>query len=220
GDFYDFIGLPDGRLAIVTGDVTGKGVPAALVMATTRSLLRGEAPRLLSPSAILQRANELLIDDVPEHMFVTCLCAVLDPRTGKMTIANAGHNLPFVRNDRATRELRATGMPLGLMPGMTYQEYETTLRAGDGLLLHSDGVVEAHNPQGDMFGFPRMRSLVAECDHSTTIIDRLLDELDSFTGANWEQEDDITLVLLSRTVEPPRPVDPGPAAPLTAEETV
>jgi serine phosphatase RsbU (regulator of sigma subunit) len=99
-------------------------------------------------------------------------------------------------------ELRATGMPLGLMPGMTYEEKETTLGPGDTLLLHSDGLAEAHDPERRMFGFPRLAALVAGCAGGQELIDRLLNELDGFTGPGWEQEDDITLVAVQRTEVP------------------
>ena len=111
GDFYDFIELPDGRIGIVVGDVTDKGVPAALIMARTQSVLRGEAPRLLSPVKVLERANEMLLPEMPARMFVTCLYMVLEPATGRVEFANAGHNLPYVRTADGVIELRATGMP-------------------------------------------------------------------------------------------------------------
>jgi serine phosphatase RsbU (regulator of sigma subunit)/anti-sigma regulatory factor (Ser/Thr protein kinase) len=211
GDFYDFIELPDGLIGIVVGDVTDKGVPAALVMATTHSILRSDAPRLLSPGEVLQRANDLLFPDIPAHMFVTCLYAVLDPATGHLRYANAGHNLPYVRSADGVHELRAIGMPLGLMPGMTYEEKETTVGSAETVLLHSDGVAEAHNPSGEMFGFPRLQALVAE-GAEDSLIDSLLSELDSFTLPGWEQEDDITLVAIRRTGG--RAASEGSAAPV------
>jgi hypothetical protein len=97
GDFYDFIDLPDGRLGVVVGDVTDKGVPAALVMASTRAVLRASAQRLVEPRQVLARVNDQLVPDMPPNMFVTCLYGVLDPRTGRFVFANAGHNLPCVR---------------------------------------------------------------------------------------------------------------------------
>lgn len=198
GDFYDFIDLPDGKIGLVVGDVTGHGVPAALVMATTRGVLRSEAPRLVAPGAVLARVNDFLNNDIPQNMFVTCLYAVLDPKTGALRYANAGHDLPFVRRGAAVEELRAKGMPLGAMPGMAYEEHETTLNAGDVILLHSDGVAEAHAPDRAMFGFPRMRKLVGELGSGHELIDGLLESLHHFTGPSWEQEDDITLVTLAR----------------------
>ena len=134
GDFYDFIELPGDRIGIVVGDVTDKGVPAALVMATTHSLLRAEAPRLIEPSKVLERVNDLLVDDMPPKMFVTCLYAVLDPAEGTLRFANAGHNLPYVGADGETLELMATGMPLGLLPDMEYEEKAATLGPGTACL--------------------------------------------------------------------------------------
>jgi serine phosphatase RsbU (regulator of sigma subunit)/anti-sigma regulatory factor (Ser/Thr protein kinase) len=198
GDFYDFIKLPEGQIGIVVGDVTDKGVPAALVMATTHSILRAEAPRLVAPSEVLTRANELLVDEMPAHMFVTCLYAVLDPGTGRLRYANAGHNVPYVRTDGGVTELRATGMPLGLLPGMEYEEKEATLAPGEVVLLHSDGLAEAHNGEREMFGFPRVAALTGEAGDGEVLIDRLLKELQEFTGPGMEQEDDITLVTLGR----------------------
>jgi serine phosphatase RsbU (regulator of sigma subunit) len=202
GDFYDFIELPDGQVGIVVGDVTGKGVPAALVMATTHSILRGDAPQLVAPAEVLRRANQLLLDDIPPQMFVTCLYGVLDPATGRLRYANAGHNVPYVRTEDGVTELRATGMPLGLLPGMEYEEKEATLGPGDTLLLHSDGLAEAHNPKREMFGFPRLAALVGGCREGRELIDRLLRELEGFTGPGWEQEDDITLVAVQRAAVP------------------
>ena len=199
GDFYDFLELPDGQIGIVVGDVTDKGVPAALVMATTHSILRAEAPRLVSPGEVLGRANDLLVTEMPAHMFVTCLYAVLDPTSGRLRYANAGHNLPYLRTEDGVIELRATGMPLGLLPGMAYEEKEAALAPGDDLLLHSDGLAEAHGPERQMFGFPRLAKLAAEGASGQELIDLLLSELAKFTGPDWEQEDDITLVTLRCT---------------------
>ena len=199
GDFYDFIELADGRIGIIAGDVTDKGVPAALVMASTRSILRSEAARHSDPGEVLRETNELLYPDIPAHMFVTCLYAVLDPQTGHLEFANAGHNLPYVRSDDGVTELHARGMPLGLMPGMSYEVKEATLGPGEVMLLHSDGIAEAHSPNGDMFGFDRMKDLVATRTGADRIIDVLLTELDSFSGRDSEQEDDITLVALQRS---------------------
>ena len=199
GDFYDFIALPDGRIGIVVGDVTDKGVPAALIMARTQSILRGEAPRLLSPAKVLQRANEILLPEMPARMFVTCLYMVLEPETGRVEFANAGHNLPYVRTADGVIELRATGMPLGLLASMDYPEHEAILAPGASVLLYSDGLVEAHGPAGDMFGFPKLRELMATERPGSELLDHLLDELHRFVGKGWDQEDDITLVALQRT---------------------
>lgn len=198
GDFYDFIPMPDGRLGIAVGDVTDKGVPAALVMARTHSILRAEASRSDSPGEILARANALLEPEMPARMFVTCLFAILEPETGRMVMANAGHNLPYIRTDEGVIEMRATGMPLGLMPGLKYEETEGVIAPGSNVLLYSDGLVEAHDPTAAMFGFPRLREAMTIDDAGSELLDRLLDDLHRFTGPDWEQEDDITLVTLRR----------------------
>ncbi len=155
GDFYDVMELDDGRVMVVTGDVTDKGVPAALVMASTHALLREAGPRLVSPSAVLARVNELLCDDIPAHMFVTCLVMVVDLTTGQVDFANAGHNLPFLSGPGGVRELRATGMPLGLMPDSPYDEMRDVIQPGEVLLLYSDGITEQHDDSG---GDVRVRS--------------------------------------------------------------
>jgi serine phosphatase RsbU (regulator of sigma subunit) len=150
GDFYDFLYYDDGRLGIVVGDVTDKGVPAALVMATTRSILRSSAEKLMTPGAVLEQSNNLLCPDIPPKMFVTCLYGILEPETGRLQYANAGHDLPYHRHGNQVEEMRATGMPLGLMPDMHYEEKEAYLAPGDSILLYSDGLVEAHNADREM----------------------------------------------------------------------
>jgi serine phosphatase RsbU (regulator of sigma subunit) len=136
-------------------------------------------------------------------MFVTCFYAVLDPRSASLSYANAGHDLPYLcRRSGDAEELRARGMPLGLMPGMSYEEGETSLREDYGVLFYSDGLVEAHNPKGEMFGFPRLRALVAEHGEERSLGDFLLEELYTFVGEGWEQEDDITLLTLECSPNP------------------
>ena len=182
---------------IVVGDVTDKGVPAALVMASTHSLLRSAAPQLLSPGETLAQVNNLLCGDIPAQMFVTCMALVLDAASGSLEYANAGHDVPYLSTADGVVELRATGMPLGLMPNMVYEERSTVMRPGERLLLHSDGLAEAHNPQREMFGFPRVSELAGrETGDGQSVIDLCLSELDRFSGPNHEQEDDITLVVL------------------------
>jgi PAS domain S-box-containing protein len=199
GDFYDFLELEDGRLGLVIGDVSGKGVPAALVMAITRTMLHA-AYRLGSPAPgeILEQVNNILQPDIPPNMFVTCLVALLDSRIGRLQYANAGHDLPYVRHADGVSELRATGMPLGLMSNMSYEQKEIALKPGESVLLYSDGLVEAHDPRREMFGFPRMQEFVGAHPGGASLIYFLLAELEQFTGEEWEQEDDIALLTLQR----------------------
>ena len=199
GDFYDFIEMPGGRIGIAVGDVTDKGVPAALVMARTHSILRAEASRSDSPGEILARANALLVPEMPARMFVTCLFAILDPATGRIVLANAGHNLPYVRTDArrhraardracrsascrtsATRRPRASSRPAATSCSTRTASSRPTTRAQQ------------------MYGFPRLREEMAVDDAGSELLDRLLETLHQFTGPDWEQEDDITLVTLRR----------------------
>ncbi len=154
----------------------------------------------------MRRANDVLVTDIPPNMFITCLYAILEPGSGRIVYANAGHDLPYRRragrSEGAAEELRATGMPLGLMPGMGYEEKEVVLDKGEGVLFYSDGLVEAHDPQREMFGFPRLQSLVGtHRSGGSALIGFLLSELTRFTGEDWEQEDDITLVTLEKLEE-------------------
>jgi serine phosphatase RsbU (regulator of sigma subunit)/predicted ester cyclase len=199
GDFYDFHPLSEGRLGLIVGDATGKGVPAALVMSTTCGMLQLAARALGSPSPgeVLAQVNETLVARIPQNMFVTCFYAILDPESATLSYANAGHDLPYLRRHGGEcEELRARGMPLGLMPGMCYEEKEIVLKEGEAALFYSDGLVEAHDPQGEMFGFPRLRALIAEHAEERALGEYLLEELYSFVGDGWEQEDDITLLTL------------------------
>src|ERR671921_1197732 len=199
GDFYDFLRLEDDRVGLVIGDVSGKGIAAALVMANTQSVLRAVTQRAgITPGQALEEANEVLFTYLPPNMFVTCFYAVLEPREGRLRYANAGHSLPYCWHEATATELRARGMPLGLMPGMGYEEREWILAPGDGMLLYSDGLIEAHDPRHEMFGTPRMEGFVSEHRDGATMIGSLLAELKQFTGEEWEQEDDITLLALQR----------------------
>jgi serine phosphatase RsbU (regulator of sigma subunit) len=202
GDFYDFHLLSEGRLGVVVGDATGKGVPAALVMSTTLGMLQLAARALGSPSPgeVLAQVNETLVARTPSNMFVTCFYAILDPESGTLRYANAGHDLPYLRRVGGdAEELRARGMPLGLMPGMNYEQKEIVLEDGEAALFYSDGLVEAHDAQGEMFGFPRLRALIAEHGEEQALGDFLLEELYTFVEEGWEQEDDITLLTLRRS---------------------
>jgi serine phosphatase RsbU (regulator of sigma subunit) len=199
GDFYDFHPLSEGRLGLIVGDATGKGVPAALVMSTTCGMLRLAAQSSSSPGEMLERVNETLFPYIPPNMFVTCFYAILDPKSASLRYANAGHDLPYLHHSGDCEELRARGMPLGLMPGMSYEEGEASITEGDSILFYSDGLVEAHDPEGEMFGFPRLRALVAEHVEEGSLGEFLMEELYSFVGEGWEQEDDITLLTLERS---------------------
>jgi serine phosphatase RsbU (regulator of sigma subunit) len=169
-------------------------------MSTTCGMLQLAARALDSPSPgeVLQQVNETLLARIPSNMFVTCFYAILDPKRGSLSYANAGHDLLYLWHSGECEELRARGMPLGLMPGMSYEEKEIELDVGEGVFFYSDGLVEAHDPKREMFGFPRLRALIAQHDEQRSLGDFLLEELYSFVGEGWEQEDDITLLTLRR----------------------
>jgi serine phosphatase RsbU (regulator of sigma subunit) len=199
--------LEEGRVGVVVGDATGKGMPAALVVSAASSMLRAVAQAFhsSSPGEVLSRVNETLVARIPPNVFVTCFYAILDPHRGSLRYANAGHTLPCCKryDEDQADELRVRGMPLGLMPGMLYEEKQTILVPGDGVLLCTDGLVEAHNPQGEMFGTPRLRGFLSErSEGGNGLSAALMEELESFTGEGWEQEDDITLLTLKRSASP------------------
>lgn len=199
GDFYEFEYFDDGRLGIFVGDVTDKGIPAALVMATTRTLLKAAAVEDQSPGQVLARVNNLLVADIPDNMFVTCFYAILDPASGNLVFANAGHNLPYRLTNQEVMEVKAAGMPLGLMPDMEYDVHDMVVEPGDDLIFFSDGLVEAHNTEREMFGSQRLKNLFADFSgEDGTLIDHLMEELQMFTGEDQEQEDDITIVGVKR----------------------
>jgi len=153
-----------------------------------------------SPGEVLAQVNETLLARIPTNMFVTCFYGVLDPHSGTLSCANAGHDPPYMRRRGDCEELRARGMPLGLMPQMSYEEMRTDVEVGEAALFYSDGLVEAHDPKGEMFGFPRLQGLVAEYgEDKGPLGDLLMEELHFFVGEGWEQEDDITLLTLERS---------------------
>jgi serine phosphatase RsbU (regulator of sigma subunit)/predicted ester cyclase len=203
GDFYDFFELDDGRVGVGVGDATGKGIPAAIAVTATSSMLRAVAQDSgYSPGEVLARVNETLVARLPPNMFITCFYAILDPSSGLLVYANAGHNLPCCRrhDEHAATDLSARGMPLGLMPQMSYEEKEAILAPAEWVLFYTDGLVEAHNPQGEMFGTPRLRGLLSErAEGGRRLSATLMEELRRFTGEEWEQEDDITLLTLRRS---------------------
>jgi serine phosphatase RsbU (regulator of sigma subunit) len=196
GDLYDFLALPDGKVGFVIGDANGKGMPSALIMATTCAMFRAAAPSTPSPGRVLAQVNDLLHVHIPPGTFATCFYAILDPASGRLNYSNAGHNLPYLAHDGELSELWSTGMPLGLMPGQDYSEHELFLTQEDCILFYSDGLVEAHGAEREMFGSPRLMRLMQAYSQDAKLIEILLQELENFTGPEWEQEDDITLLLL------------------------
>lgn len=201
GDFYDFVSLPCGRTALVVGDVAGKGMPAALVMAVTRSIIRATLRSGGQPGELLAQINELLVTEMPPAMFVTAFLALVEPLGGEIEFANAGHCLPVRCCPEENAELRARGLPLGLMPGAAYEEGQVRIAAGGWVLFYSDALSEAHSPERQMFGMPRLHQAARRVGAERSaagLVDKLVDQYEQFTGPGAEQEDDLTLIVLRR----------------------
>jgi phosphoserine phosphatase RsbU/P len=199
GDLYDFLPLGAERQGIMIGDVSGKGLPAALRMAVARTVFRHEARRGEPPGPTLAAVNRGVIADIPQGM-ITMLYAVLDVREGLLRLANAGHNYPVVINGRIS-ELELTGLPLGVDADSDYEEITAALRPGDTVLLYTDGVVEATDEREEYFGYERMAQLLAERPNlkPRALMQALLHELRTWSATG--QADDITVVVLRRRLE-------------------
>jgi phosphoserine phosphatase RsbU/P len=203
GDLYDYFLLPDGghRLGLVIGDVAGQGVPAALFMATSRTLIRSAALADLTPGSTLSEANKLILQDSPSELFLSAFYGILDTRTGTLNYANAGHNPPLLYQQ--TRgdflELRARGILLCVGNRISLEEKSATLDHNDILVLYTDGVTEAMNRQGEEFGVDRLRQgIAAHAEESASqILYGIVEAIDSFIGET-EQPDDLTLVVAKR----------------------
>ena len=200
GDYFDFLPLPGGRLGLVIADVAGKGVPAALIMATFRALLRAHVASGAPVSAVADDLNRLLRAECRPHGFVTCFLAVLDPPTGHLTYVNCGHVPPLLVTPSGGAEELAEGGPvLGVFEKAVYVSREVTLEAGAALVLHTDGVVEARGPGGEELGVDRLRTLVAGglARGARAVAEDVVAAVRNFTGAEGF-EDDFTLVVVER----------------------
>jgi sigma-B regulation protein RsbU (phosphoserine phosphatase) len=204
GDFYDYFWLKENRLGVVVGDVSGKGVPAALLMAVTRSLLRAAVQRGCEPGACLEEVNRLLVRDTAAERFVTLFYAVLDAERDELTYANAGHNLPFLlRVGGTVEQLAGAGLVAGVMPETRYPTHAAALKPGDRFFLYTDGISEALNTQHEQFSEERLRLLLSEARHDSPaeLIDRVVQAVRAFS-AGAPQSDDITaLTVLYRGPE-------------------
>jgi sigma-B regulation protein RsbU (phosphoserine phosphatase) len=194
GDWYDYIPLADGRLAVVLADVSGKGMGAALLMSSTRTVLRLHAARGLSPRAILSEVNRFLVGDMPASRFVTLIYAVVDPATRKITFASAGHVPPLLVDSKEARFLEAhAGMRLGVME-CDFSEHEIDMTSGSRIFLYSDGVTEAVNASLEEYGTDRILNHVA---NAAATVQSLLKDVDQF-ASGFPASDDITVVKIAR----------------------
>ncbi len=197
GDFYDYFRLGDGRLGLVIGDVSGKGVPAALFMAVTRTLLRAAALRGgAAPGDFLNEVNRALLGDAASPLFVTVFCGVLDPGSGALAYANGGHNPPLLlRAGGAAEPLRERGLPVGALGEAEYRTAEAVLAPGDVLFLYTDGVTEAMDGRGELFSAARLQEALERADRSSParVIDSVLAAVRRF-AAEAPQSDDLTVL--------------------------
>jgi sigma-B regulation protein RsbU (phosphoserine phosphatase) len=202
GDLYDFIEIDEQHRGIMIGDVTGKGIPAALHMAVARTLFRMEAGRHIHPGEALTQLNRFLIEQVPQGC-VTMLYASLDIAKGSMILSNAGHIYPILL-DGSVREIALAGLPLGIDDEYTYNEIDTHLKPGDALIFYTDGIVEAVNGQEEFFGYERLHDLLAngKTRRPRTLTRQIVRAVRNFTGGT-PQSDDITLVVLRRRYSTP-----------------
>jgi phosphoserine phosphatase RsbU/P len=200
GDFYDFIPLPDGRWGVVIADVADKGVPAALFMIFSRTLIRAAMSSSPGPADVLARANTLIQTDAMADLFVTVLCAVWDPRSGQIWMASAGHLAPLLcRADRSVSTVRLAGPALGVLERIVPEQICLALQSGDVLLFYTDGLTDAMNASGEAFGLARLKAALSEAHglDAGQIAASVLSAVDAFTG-DEPPFDDQALIVIKR----------------------
>jgi sigma-B regulation protein RsbU (phosphoserine phosphatase) len=200
GDYFDFITLDDDRLAICLGDVTGKGLPASLLMANLQATLRGQSFLCPSPNECLIRSNRLLYHSTSPEKFATLFYAHLDSKNHVLSYSNAGHDFPFLFSDsEAPDRLKLGGVMLGAFEDFVFEEGSVALKPGDVLVISSDGISEAMNPSLDQFGEDRLQSVIRDHLHDppSVIIDKIIAAVRTHAGPQ-PQSDDMTLIVVRR----------------------
>jgi sigma-B regulation protein RsbU (phosphoserine phosphatase) len=200
GDYFDFIPIDDNRLAFCLGDVTGKGLPASLLMANLQATLRGQTLTTGSPKTCLERSNQLLYQSTSPEKFATLFYAIIDLQNHQIHYSNAGHDNPYLSSSHvATRRLKIGGIPLGMLPDFTYEQESVPLEDDSILVAYSDGVTEAMNAQEEMFGEERIAAVIDQHKQApaSEIIDHLVSAVKTF-AAGHPQSDDITVVVMRR----------------------
>ena len=201
GDFFDVIRLDRGQVGLAIADVSDKGVPAALFMMSSRTLLKGAAIGTIDPGEALREVNELLYEENETLMFVTVLYSIYNPETGRLTYSNGGHDAPMlVRPDGSSELLPLTGgVALGIAPDIEYPSHTVQLEPGDTVMLYTDGITEAMNGDGEQFGVERMHDVFAESppENSEQALKAMFDAVRNFVG-DTPQSDDITCLVVRR----------------------
>jgi sigma-B regulation protein RsbU (phosphoserine phosphatase) len=206
GDYFDYIQVDDERLGVAIADVSGKGVPASLIMAICRSVLRAEAARNPSPADVLRRVNRQLYPDIKEDMFISMAYLILDHQRDGVTLARAGHDAPLLykRQSQTVTPIKSPGMVVGIDSGNVFDrltaDFAVPLERDDCLVLYTDGVTEALNSDGDEFGIDRMIQSVraSATDGAQAIVKRIIEDVRNFTSS-FPQNDDITLIAIRKT---------------------
>jgi sigma-B regulation protein RsbU (phosphoserine phosphatase) len=206
GDYFDYIQVDNERLGVAIADVSGKGVPASLIMAICRSVLRAEAARNPSPADVLRKVNRQLYPDIKEDMFISMAYLILDHQRNGITLARAGHDAPLLykRDSQTVTPVKSPGMVVGIDSGNVFDrlttDFAVPLERDDCLVLYTDGVTESLNAEGDEFGLNRMIESVraSATDGAQTIVKRIIDDVRDFTGSS-PQNDDITLIAIRKT---------------------
>jgi phosphoserine phosphatase RsbU/P len=206
GDYFDYIHVDQERLGVAIADVSGKGVPASLIMAICRSVLRAEAARNPSPADVLRKVNRQLYPDIKEDMFISIAYLVLDHQHDGVTLARAGHDAPlwYQRQSQAVTPVRSPGMVVGIDSGSVFDrltvDFAVPLERNDCLVLYTDGLTETLNSEGDEFGLDRMMQSVRASanDGAQTIVKRIIEDVREFTGS-VPQNDDMTLIAIRKT---------------------
>ncbi len=214
GDYYDFIPLEDGRMAVVIADVSGHDIASALVMAMGRNLVRTGFDRFNTPSEVLAKTSEVLRRDTHAARYITMFLAILDPKSMTMVYSNAGHNYPLFLSEGSTtfKNLEAGGFPLGLVDDFNYMEETVPLSPGDLFILYTDGLIEAQAPSGEMYAIERLEQsiLATRNDPCAQITSQIYNQLTTFVGGA-RLEDDLTFVSM-RVKKNPSKAPPQPGA--------
>ena len=196
GDFYDYIELDENRILLVIADVSGKGITASMIMAITLVLIREHAKRNLSPAEILEKVNDTLSAKNPAMQFITAFIGIYDRQEKTFTYSNAGHNSPYIINDKVSTIENPEGTVLGLFEGEKYVDKTINLNTGDTLFMYTDGVTEIINDNGEFFGTEKLETLLRNLHGTANIVDDIYNALSEFSG-NAEQFDDITMLSLT-----------------------
>ena len=200
GDFYDVFELPNNQMGLFIADVSDKGVPAALFMALTRTLVHAAVIETDTPADALRHVNDLLVPDTKQGMFVTAVYAVLDMTTNELTYVNAGHNPPLlVRSNGSQEYLTRTGVALGAAEDMIYEQVTISLEQDDSLLFYTDGLTESYNIDGDFYGEERLEAALSEthCSSANELMDVVEKSLFEFVG-DMPAADDLTMLALRK----------------------